>query len=185
MDHVTDGGLSATAVFSQPEIGTVGLTEAEARAQFSRVDIYKADFKPIKATMSGCDTRVLMKLVVDGTTDRVLGCHIVGDSTAEITQAVGIAVKMKATFLRDGGAASDGRGRTGNDADADGAACEGSGGGVGGGARSITPASRLSRAGRSELPVSPRKVLALPGGGGLAARYSIPSKSVSRPYAVI
>jgi glutathione reductase (NADPH) len=86
-----------TAVFSQPEVGTVGLTEAEARAQFSHVDIYKADFRPIKATMSGRDTRVLMKLVVDGSTDRVLGCHIVGDSAAEITQAVGIAVKMKAT----------------------------------------------------------------------------------------
>jgi glutathione reductase (NADPH) len=86
-----------TAVFSQPEVGTVGLTEAEARAQFSHVDIYKADFRPIKATMSGRDTRVLMKLVVDGTTDRVLGCHIVGDSAAEIIQAVGIAVKMKAT----------------------------------------------------------------------------------------
>jgi glutathione reductase (NADPH) len=86
-----------TAVFSQPEVGTVGLTEAQARAQFSRVDIYKADFRPIKATMSGRDTRVLMKLVVDGATDRVVGCHIVGDGAAEIVQAVGIAVKMKAT----------------------------------------------------------------------------------------
>jgi glutathione reductase (NADPH) len=86
-----------TAVFSQPEIGTVGLTEAEARAQFSHVDIYKSDFRPIKATMSGRDTRVLMKLVVDGTTDRVVGCHIVGDSAAEIVQVLGIAVKMKAT----------------------------------------------------------------------------------------
>jgi glutathione reductase (NADPH) len=86
-----------TAVFSQPEIGTVGLTEAEARAQFSHVDIYKTDFRPIKSTMSGRDTRVLMKLVVDGTTDRVVGCHIVGDSAAEIVQVLGIAVKMKAT----------------------------------------------------------------------------------------
>lgn len=86
-----------TAVFSQPEVGTVGLTEAEARAQFSLVDIYKTDFRPIKATMSGRDTRVLMKLVVDGSTDRVLGCHIVGDAAAEIIQAVAIAVKMNAT----------------------------------------------------------------------------------------
>jgi glutathione reductase (NADPH) len=86
-----------TAVFTQPEVGTVGLTETEARAQFSRVDIYKTTFRPIKATMSGRDTRVLMKLVVDGLTDRVLGCHIVGDSAAEITQAVAIAIKMKAT----------------------------------------------------------------------------------------
>jgi glutathione reductase (NADPH) len=86
-----------TAVFSQPEVGTVGLTEAHARAQFNRVDIYKTTFRPIKATMSGRDTRVLMKLVVDGTTDRVVGCHIVGDAAAEIVQAVAIAVKMKAT----------------------------------------------------------------------------------------
>jgi glutathione reductase (NADPH) len=87
----------ATAVFSQPEVGTVGLTEAEARAQFSHVDIYKADFRPMKATMSGRDTRVLMKLVVDATSDRVVGCHIVGDGAAEIVQVVGIAIKMKAT----------------------------------------------------------------------------------------
>jgi glutathione reductase (NADPH) len=93
VDHTT----IPTAVFSQPEIGTVGLTEREARAQFSNVDIYKADFRPIKSTMSGRDTRVLMKLVVDGTTGRVLGCHIVGDTAAEIVQAVAIAVKMKAT----------------------------------------------------------------------------------------
>src|SRR5258705_9198897 len=93
VDHTT----IPTAVFSQPEIGTVGLTEREARAQFSHVDIYKTDFRPIKSTMSGRDTRVLMKLVVDGSTDRVLGCHIVGDAAAEIIQAVAIAVKMKAT----------------------------------------------------------------------------------------
>ena len=86
-----------TAVFSQPEVGTVGLTEAQARAHFSHVDIYKTDFRPIKSTMSGRDTRVLMKLVVDGTTDRVVGCHIVGDGAAEIVQVLGIAVKMKAT----------------------------------------------------------------------------------------
>jgi glutathione reductase (NADPH) len=93
VDHAT----IPTAVFSQPEVGTVGLTETEARAQFSHVDIYKTDFRPIKATMSGRDTRVLMKLVVDGASDRVLGCHIVGDTAAEIVQAVAIAVKMKAT----------------------------------------------------------------------------------------
>jgi glutathione reductase (NADPH) len=86
-----------TAVFSQPEIGTVGLTEAQARAHFSHVDIYKTDFRPIRSTMSGRDTRVLMKLVVDGSTDRVVGCHVVGDGAAEIVQVLGIAVKMKAT----------------------------------------------------------------------------------------
>ncbi len=86
-----------TAVFSQPEVGTVGLTETQARAQFSHVDIYKTTFRPMKATLSGRDTRILMKLVVDGATDRVLGCHIVGDYAAETIQAVAIAVKMKAT----------------------------------------------------------------------------------------
>src|SRR4051794_17431892 len=86
-----------TAVFCQPEVGTVGLTEAQARRQFSHVDIYKTDFRPIKSTMSGRDNRVLMKLVVDGTTDRVVGCYVVGDGAAEIVQVLGIAVKMKAT----------------------------------------------------------------------------------------
>jgi glutathione reductase (NADPH) len=86
-----------TAVFSQPEVGTVGLTEAQARAQFSHVDIYKADFRPMKATMSGRDTRMLMKLVVDALTDRVVGCHIVGDGAAEMVQLLGIAVKLRAT----------------------------------------------------------------------------------------
>jgi glutathione reductase (NADPH) len=86
-----------TAVFSQPEVGTVGLTEAQACERFAKVDIYKATFRPMKATMSGRDTRMLMKLVVDGTTDRVVGCHIVGDGAAEMVQVLGIAVKMKAT----------------------------------------------------------------------------------------
>ncbi|HEY0327930.1 MAG TPA: glutathione-disulfide reductase [Rhodopseudomonas sp.] len=86
-----------TAVFSQPEVGTVGLTEAEARAAYTHVDIYKASFRPMKATLSGRDTRVLMKLVVDGLSDRVLGCHIVGDEAAELVQVIAIAVKMKAS----------------------------------------------------------------------------------------
>jgi glutathione reductase (NADPH) len=86
-----------TAVFSQPEVGTVGLTEEQARAQFPRVDIYKADFKPMKATLSGRNTRVLMKLIVDAESDRVIGCHIVGQEAGELIQVVGIAVKMKAT----------------------------------------------------------------------------------------
>ena len=86
-----------TAVFSQPEVGTVGLTEAQARAQFSHVDVYKTNFKPIKATLSGSEMRVLMKLIVDAATDRVVGCHIVGPEAAELVQVIGIAVKMKAT----------------------------------------------------------------------------------------
>ena len=86
-----------TAVFCQPEVGTVGLTEAQARERFARVDIYKATFKPMKATLSGRDTRVLMKLIVEASTDRVVGVHIVGDGAAEMIQVIGIAVKMKAT----------------------------------------------------------------------------------------
>jgi glutathione reductase (NADPH) len=86
-----------TAVFCQPEVGTVGLTEIQARARFGRVDIFHTSFRPLKATLSGRDTRILMKLVVDSMTDRVVGCHIVGDAAAEIIQAVAIAVRMKAT----------------------------------------------------------------------------------------
>ena len=125
-----------TAVFSQPEVGTVGLTEAEARAQFSHVDIYKATFRPMKATMSGRDTRMLMKLVVDGTTDRVVGCHIVGDGAAEMVQVVGDRRQDEGDqgrFRRHLGAAPDRGGRTRDDADADRAVCAGRGGGVAGG----------------------------------------------------
>ena len=86
-----------TAVYSEPEIGVIGMTETQACRDFRRVDIYKATFRPMKATLSGRDTRVLMKLVVDGETDRVLGCHIVGESAGEMIQLIGIAVKMKAT----------------------------------------------------------------------------------------
>ncbi|HBR47314.1 MAG TPA: glutathione-disulfide reductase, partial [Afipia sp.] len=67
-----------TAVFTQPEVGTVGLNEAEARAQFTHVDIYKTDFRSLKSTLSGSESRIMMKLIVDAATDRILGCHIVG-----------------------------------------------------------------------------------------------------------
>ncbi|HTS39845.1 MAG TPA: glutathione-disulfide reductase [Xanthobacteraceae bacterium] len=86
-----------TAVFSEPECGAVGMTEAQAVERLPKVDIYKTQFRPLKATLSGRDTRVFMKLVVDGTNDRVVGCHIVGEGAAEMIQLVGIAVRMKAT----------------------------------------------------------------------------------------
>ncbi len=86
----------ATAVFSEPEVGVIGLTEAMARARCAAVDVYRATFRPLKATLSGRDTRMLMKLVVDGSTDRVVGCHIVGPDAAELIQLVGVAVTMKA-----------------------------------------------------------------------------------------
>ena len=86
-----------TAVFSEPEIGVVGLTEAQARERLGRVDVYKTTFRPMKATLSGRNTRSFMKLLVDGMTDRVVGCHIIGPAAAELIQIVGIAVKMGAT----------------------------------------------------------------------------------------
>ena len=86
-----------TAVFSEPEVGVVGLTEAEACRTLGSVDIYKTSFKPMKATLSGRDTRTFMKLVVDGMTDRVVGVHIVGPDAGEMIQLIGIAVRMKAT----------------------------------------------------------------------------------------
>jgi glutathione reductase (NADPH) len=86
-----------TAVFSEPECGVIGLTEAEACRLLARVDIYKTMFRPMKATLAGRDTRTFMKLVVDGSTDRLVGCHIVGPDAGEMIQLVGIAVKMRAT----------------------------------------------------------------------------------------
>jgi glutathione reductase (NADPH) len=86
-----------TAVFSEPEVGVVGLTESQARERFPRVDIYKSTFRPLKATLSGRKGRTLMKLVVDAATDRVVGVHIVGEGAGEIIQLIGIAVKMGAT----------------------------------------------------------------------------------------
>jgi glutathione reductase (NADPH) len=85
-----------TAVFSTPELGTVGLTETEARARFDCVDIYMANFRPLKAALSGREEKTLMKIVVDGVTDRVLGVHILGEDASEMTQVLGIAVKMGA-----------------------------------------------------------------------------------------
>jgi len=86
-----------TAVFSDPEVGAVGLTEAQARSRLARTDVYKAMFKPLKATLSGRDTTVLLKLVVDGVTDRVVGCHVVGEGAAEMVQVAAIAVKTGAS----------------------------------------------------------------------------------------
>jgi glutathione reductase (NADPH) len=95
-DVKVDHSLVPTAVFSQPEIGTVGLTEEQARQGFRAVDIYKTSFRPMKHTLSGRDERMLMKLVVDGESDRVLGCHICGPDAGEMAQLLGIAVRMGA-----------------------------------------------------------------------------------------
>ena len=92
-----DHGDIPTAVFGTPEIGVVGLPEEAARAQGISVDIYKTAFRPMRATMSGRDTQIFMKLVVDAQSQRVLGCHILGEAAAEMIQCVAIAVKMRAT----------------------------------------------------------------------------------------
>jgi glutathione reductase (NADPH) len=92
-----------TAVFSQPSVGTVGLTEFEARSEGFDVVIYRSTFRPLLHTMSGRDERTMMKLVVDRPTDRVLGAHMVGPDAGEIIQGVAIALKAgatKATFDR-------------------------------------------------------------------------------------
>ena len=92
-----DHELIPTAVFSQPGIGTCGLTEEAARQRHKNIDIYKADFRPMKHTLSGRDERMLMKLIVDADSDRVLGCHILGADAGEIIQSLGVAIKMGAT----------------------------------------------------------------------------------------
>jgi len=86
-----------TAVFCQPNIGTVGLTEEEAREAGYHLRIYRSEFRPMKYTLSGRDERSLMKLVVDDETDRVLGAHMVGPDAGEITQGLAVAIKAGAT----------------------------------------------------------------------------------------
>ena len=86
-----------TAVFSNQPIGTVGLSEQEARDKGHDVDIYQSDFKPMRHSLSGRDERAFMKLIVDKDTDIVLGAHMCGADSPEIMQGIGIAVKMRAT----------------------------------------------------------------------------------------
>ena len=93
VDHIN----VPTAVFSEPEVGVIGLTEAQARERFHKVDIYKATFRPMKTVFIGSEARTLMKLVVDGASDRAVGCHIVGPDAGEMIQVLGIAIKMGAT----------------------------------------------------------------------------------------
>ena len=86
-----------SAVFSQPPIGAVGLTEERALREHGEVDVYMARFKPMKNTLSGREERTLMKLVVDSRSDRVLGCHMLGPDAPEIIQGLAVAVKCGAT----------------------------------------------------------------------------------------
>ncbi|WP_460110714.1 glutathione-disulfide reductase [Pseudomonas sp. S3_H04] len=92
-----DYKMIPTAVFSLPNIGTVGLTEEEAREVGHDVVIFESRFRPMKLTLTECQEKTLMKLVVDGKTDKVLGCHMVGPDAGEIVQGLAIALKAGAT----------------------------------------------------------------------------------------
>jgi len=85
------------AVFGQPPIGTVGLTEAEALGRGHRIDVYTSSFRTLKDTLTGSDAKTHMKLLVDAETDRVLGVHMVGPDAGEIAQGFGVALKCNAT----------------------------------------------------------------------------------------
>lgn len=92
-----DHDLIATAVFSQPEIGTVGLSEEEAGKKFEDLEIYRAEFRPMKATLSGRSERTIMKLVVNAADRKVLGAHILGHEAGEMAQLLGITLKAGCT----------------------------------------------------------------------------------------
>ncbi len=93
LDHT----MVPTAVFSAPAVGTVGLSEADARARGHEVDVYKSSFRPLRHTLSGSDERALVKLVVDAKSDRVLGAHMVGADAPEIVQSLAVALTAGAT----------------------------------------------------------------------------------------
>ena len=95
--HGVDYDNIPTAVFSQPELATVGLTEASARARFDQIKVYKTRFTPLKYTLSGRDERAFLKLIVAAPSDRVAGAHMVGPEAAEVIQGIAIALKAGAT----------------------------------------------------------------------------------------
>jgi glutathione reductase (NADPH) len=96
-ESFVDHDIIPTAVFSTPEIGTVGCSETVARLRSRKVVVYQADFRAMRATLSGSSDRVFMKLIVDGETDKVMGLHIMGPDAGEMIQLAGIAVMMGAT----------------------------------------------------------------------------------------
>lgn len=92
-----DHDLIATAVFSQPEIGTVGLSEEAAAKKFPEVEVYRAQFRPMKATLSGRSEKMIMKLIVNGADRKVVGAHILGHDAGEMAQLLGIVLKAGCT----------------------------------------------------------------------------------------
>lgn len=102
--HLFGGGCEpldydyiATAVFSHPNIGSVGLTEQHAREQFGKIRVYESDFKHLKNTLSGNESRTYMKVLVDDASDKVLGFHMVGEDAGEIIQGLAVALKAGLT----------------------------------------------------------------------------------------
>ncbi|WP_262689694.1 glutathione-disulfide reductase [Kordiimonas aestuarii] len=89
-----------TAVFSQPPIGTVGLSESDAKAKYGDIEVYTSDFKPMKHTLGGSDERAFTKMIVDKSTGKVVGAHMIGADAAEIIQGIGIAVKAGLTKVQ-------------------------------------------------------------------------------------
>lgn len=96
-DHQVDYDFIPTAVFSQPNIGTVGYSEEQAKEKYAKLAVYKSEFKHMKHTLSGLEERTFMKLIVDANTDRVVGCHMVGSEAGEIIQGLAVAIKAGAT----------------------------------------------------------------------------------------
>ena len=94
---VMDYDFIPTAVFSQPNLATVGYTEKEAREKFGQLEIYCSKFKPMKQTLGGGSDIILMKLIVEKSTDRVVGCHMLGEGAGEIVQGLAVAIKAGAT----------------------------------------------------------------------------------------
>ncbi|OQP88320.1 glutathione-disulfide reductase [Rhizobium rhizosphaerae] len=92
-----DHDLIATAVFSQPEIGTVGLTEEEAGQRFEEVEVYRAEFRPMRATLSGRSEKMIMKLLVNAADNKVVGAHVLGHAAGEMAQLLGISLKAGVT----------------------------------------------------------------------------------------
>jgi glutathione reductase (NADPH) len=97
LENQVDYDFIATAVFCQPNIGTVGFTEEEARSKFGHIRLFKSTFKPMKHTISGRDEKTFMKLIVDKATDRVVGVHMMGPDAGEIMQGIAIALRAGAT----------------------------------------------------------------------------------------
>merc|ERR1712146_838092 len=97
MDRPSDHKSVASTVFTSPELGTVGYTEAEAAAKYKNITVYKTRFRPMMHSFPKSEMYTVMKVIVDSATDKVVGCHIATDGAGEMVQGVAIAIKMGAT----------------------------------------------------------------------------------------